>query len=386
MALKLDYINLKTPQERIELVNKILAETPPEEQTQFSLSKLSDYIIDATLPKAHTRQKSIITPNKYSTIVRREKSFEGLADQLESGEDGIYGMITEDKNIIFTARSPITQEDIDTVPGLKQLKDEIDKLEAQIPYTYGKKLFALKKQLIEMHQDQYVLKGAYKKPIYSINLIKTLGHIDLSEEVSINSKGDPEAIGFLSFFNPKHILILLQNYSRLKQDSYSDFLGDVKWMIMDLENLIDTHLKYQDPILFEVLVRKIDKMSNVDIQSLLLEKYNKSYNPISITNIWTQTIPKKLAQAAREEYILWYYSQIEYGYWRRCSICHEIKLVHPYFYARDSYSSDGFAKMCKKCKNRIAKERRDKKKKIIPIVKLEKKEENSKYVRLENCS
>lgn len=37
-----------------------------------------------------------------TTVNRRETSFQGLAEKLENGEDGIYNMIANDKNIIFT--------------------------------------------------------------------------------------------------------------------------------------------------------------------------------------------------------------------------------------------------------------------------------------------
>jgi hypothetical protein len=36
-----------------------------------------------------------------NTVNKRETSFEGLSNQLENGEDGIYNLITNDKNIIF---------------------------------------------------------------------------------------------------------------------------------------------------------------------------------------------------------------------------------------------------------------------------------------------
>jgi hypothetical protein len=42
-----------------------------------------------------------ITDNRRMTIDRRETSFEGLAEKFENGEDGIYGLMTNDKNIIF---------------------------------------------------------------------------------------------------------------------------------------------------------------------------------------------------------------------------------------------------------------------------------------------
>ena len=53
------------------------------------------------------------------TILKRETSFEGLVSQFENGEDGIYNLVTHDKNIIFRPKITITKKDIEEVPGLK---------------------------------------------------------------------------------------------------------------------------------------------------------------------------------------------------------------------------------------------------------------------------
>ena len=44
------------------------------------------------------KEKKILTENRLSTVGKRETSFEGLVSQFENGEDGIYGIMTEDKN------------------------------------------------------------------------------------------------------------------------------------------------------------------------------------------------------------------------------------------------------------------------------------------------
>jgi hypothetical protein len=36
-----------------------------------------------------------------TTINKRETSFEGLVSQFENGEDGVYNLMTENKNMIF---------------------------------------------------------------------------------------------------------------------------------------------------------------------------------------------------------------------------------------------------------------------------------------------
>ena len=38
---------------------------------------------------------------KFSAMNKRETSFEGLVSQLENGEDGIYNLMTDNKQAIF---------------------------------------------------------------------------------------------------------------------------------------------------------------------------------------------------------------------------------------------------------------------------------------------
>ena len=97
LIVKLDY-TLESPEERNELVKKILDEV--ENPTEQYLEALANYLI-LCMEKQERKEKNILTENRLTTVNKRETSFEGLVSQLENGEDGIYNMITEDKNIIF---------------------------------------------------------------------------------------------------------------------------------------------------------------------------------------------------------------------------------------------------------------------------------------------
>ena len=105
--IKLDY-QLQTPQERNELVKKICAETPPHLLTPRYLEILSDYIIFA-MDKEERKKKKILTDNRMVTVNKRETSFQGLISKFENGEDGIYNLIANDKNIIFQPKDEITE-------------------------------------------------------------------------------------------------------------------------------------------------------------------------------------------------------------------------------------------------------------------------------------
>lgn len=82
-----------------------------------------------------------------------------------------------DRNILLVPKIEITEDDITTIPGLKELREEIKKVEESQKRAHGKKKYLLTKQLIEMRRDQYVLKTSYKPPTFSQKAIRRIGKI-----------------------------------------------------------------------------------------------------------------------------------------------------------------------------------------------------------------
>lgn len=348
--IKLDY-SLETPEERNELVKKIIDKTPSEQLTPKYLEILSDYIIFA-MDKQERKQKQILTDNHMVTVNKRETSFEGLVGRLENGEDGIYNMIANDKNIIFTPKFQITQQDIAEIPELKQLVDAIAEVEKAEKKAVGKKKFLLKKQLIAMRQDQYVIRSAYKPPIYCMNAIKSFSKIDFDENVSISGNDEIEDNSLVSFFNPKHISALLCNYSRLKEDAWGKFYSDSYFLMEDLDTLIEKTLRDSYPMYYDLLIYKIDGKQNLEIQSLLNQKHNVKHSVEYISSLWRNKIPKLLSEQAQEDYLIWYYTTQKKGKWKKCSRCGEIKLAHNKFFSKNKTSKDHFYSICKCCRNK----------------------------------
>ena len=83
------------------------------------------------MEKQERKEKRILTENRMSTVNKRETSFEGLVGQFENGEDGIYNLITQDKNVIFQPKVSITQKDLEEIPLLAQLRQAINMWEAR---------------------------------------------------------------------------------------------------------------------------------------------------------------------------------------------------------------------------------------------------------------
>ena len=349
-AIKLDY-SLESPQERNELVKKIIAQMPPEKLTNRYLEILTDYIIFA-MDKEERKKKKILTDNRMVTVNKRETSFEGLIGKLENGEDGIYNMIANDKNIIFTPKVSITQKDIDEIPALKELRKAIEEVEKAEKIAKGKKKFLLKKQLIEMRQDQYVIKSFYHQPIYCINGVKNFSKINFNEKITIDEDGNVHSNGLISLFDAKHISALLCNYSRLKEDSWGKFYCDSYYLMEDLDTLIEKTLKEKYPLYYDLLIYKIDGKQNIEIQDLLYKNHGIKHSLEYISSLWRNKIPKLLAEKEQEDYLIWYYTTQEKGKWKKCSRCGQIKLAHNRFFSKNKTSKDGWYSICKECRNK----------------------------------
>lgn len=347
--IKMDF-SLESPEERKQKVEEIIANTPPEKLTNRYLEKLTDYIIFA-MDKQEKKDKKILTDNRMVTVNKRETSFEGLAGSLENGEDGIYNMIANDKNIIFQPKISITDADLAEIPELRSLRDCIENVEQQAKTASGKKAFLLKKQLIEMRQDQYIIKNSVRQPIYCMNLVKNFSSFDFSENITLDAEDRPVSDGVVSLLNPKHVSALLCNYSKLKEESYSNFSGDAKWMMMDLDNLVDAALEEKYPLYYDLVILKIDGCQNLEIQEALQEKYGIKHSVEYISSLWRNKIPKLIAEEATNQWLVWHYTQEERGKWKRCSRCGKIKLAHNNFFSKNKTSKDGYYSICKSCRN-----------------------------------
>lgn len=355
--MRLNY-ELKTPEERIECVNQLLAETPSEQLTSRYLNYMSDYILFVAernqTKKEHEEEHPIVTKNREVTVNKRQVSYEEIVSSLENGEDGLYAMITDDKNQIMDQKEGISAQDIDKIPGLQESLNLIDSLKTQFQTATGPQKFSLKRQIIETWQQIYILKASHKNaPVRGrmSNQIKTMAHMDLREEVTLDENNMPQSNAVISLFNPAHISFLLCYYSQLKQESYDDFMSDMHFLLIDLEELAERTLAENYPVLWDLLIWKIDGCTNEEIQHLMESQYGIQHNEQYFSTLWRKRIPKLLAEQAQKEWLIWHYTNEEYGTWKKCGKCGEIKLAHPLFFSKNT-SKDGFYSICKECRSK----------------------------------
>lgn len=349
--IKMDW-NIESAEGRKAKVEEIIANTPPERLTPKYLEKMADYIIFA-MDKEERKKKKILTDNRLVTVNKREVSFEGLVDKLESGESAVHNIITNDKNILFTRKEAITQKDLKEIPYLKEIKDSIKVLNERRKGVSGRLAFTYKNWIIELGKDQYVIKEAYRKPIrLKGNFNRSNFDINLDDKIWIDAEGVVHNESVINMFNPKHISLLLQYYVKLKEDKYDVFTSDMHYLLEDLEIYIDRALEKKYPMYYDLLIYKIDGLKNIEIQEKLFEKYGIRHSVEYISSLWRNKIPKLIAEEAENDWLLWHFTVEEKGKWKKCNKCGQVKLANNRFFSKNSTSKDGFYSICKECRNK----------------------------------
>lgn len=115
--------HLKTSEERLEYINNLL-----QSKTSFTENELEWMATYLTYPleKEERRQRRIMTDNRRVTIEAHESSYEGLSTKFEAGDDALEA-ISQSRPVLPTRitprKRPITTRDLDTIPGLRSVRE-----------------------------------------------------------------------------------------------------------------------------------------------------------------------------------------------------------------------------------------------------------------------
>ena len=346
---KLDY-TIESPEERNELVKKILEENP-DPNPQY-LEILADYLI-LCMEKQERKQKKILTENRLTTVNKRETSYEGLVAQFENGEDGIYNLINESKTQIFQPKVTITKKDLEEIPDLRQVKDAIAEWEVALKKAEGRDKYIIKKAIIDLRKSQYLIKEAYRKPVKVMNLTHSRRLLKLPDSFTFDEDGFivPEGV---SLCDPKVCSAILCNYSKLKESAWGNFEDDT-WFLMEDFDRVSTKALAPYPVYEEIVIEKIDGLQNSQIKDNLQIKFGLTHSLEYISSLWRNKIPKLIASVAEDETLDWWFLNKEKGKYKRCSRCGQIKLAHNKYFSKNKTSKDGFYSICKSCRNAKAK-------------------------------
>lgn len=302
------------------------------------------------MEKQERKQRKILTENRLATVNKRETSYEGLTAQLESGEDGVYNLINENKNQLLQPKVTITKKDLEEIPYLQQLRDAIETLERQMPHLEGKAAFNTKKNIIDLRKDQYVIKDAYRQPISGKGMFG--GKFPPTYEDTTTVNGDGRAVpGGITFTNPEICSFILCNYSKLKGDAEDKVHSDL-WALMQDFDTISTIAFANLPVYEKIIIYKIDGMKNVDIAEKIQLEFGIKHTPEYISCLWRNKIPKMIASAAEDNWLSWYYLNVEKGVYKKCNRCGQTKLANNKYFSKNKTSRDGWYSICKECRNK----------------------------------
>lgn len=349
--IKLDY-SLETPEERNQLVEQILANTDEDDITEKYLEILADYLI-LGMERQEKKEHKIkaLTVNRQATISKREVSYEGLVSQFENGEDGVYNLINENnKNTIFKPKVSITKKDLEEIEPLRKLREAIDSWEEQMKTATGHDAYIIKRTLIDLRKDQYLIKDCYRGTIVLKKVTRSKNFTPLEGEMFIGEDGEVHWTG-ITLADPRVCEAILCNYSTLKQDSWGNFEADTWFLIDEFERICDKALEEKYPLYYRIVEYKIDGLQNIDIQEKLQFEFGIKHSVEYISSLWRNKIPKLIAEAAIDDFLDWHYLTQEKGVYKKCSRCGQIKLAHNRYFSKNKTSKDGFYSICKDCRN-----------------------------------
>ena len=322
-STKLDY-KVSSPEERKAIVEKILSELegPPSPSL---LENLADYLVLCKDKK----DRSILTENRLVTINKRETSYESLVADSEIGEDGVWRITQEpDKNTLLSPKVQITPRDLAQIPELLPLREAIQFWEDKLPRARGREAYT-------------ITRNSYIPPLRE-------GIVTIDESGAISAEG-------LTFCNQKAVLSLLLNYESLCIDAEASPQSDLWHLMEDFKELTKRALA-PNPIYEHIFKLKTGGYTNKEIAESLTSAFGVTHSVEYISSIWRNKIPKVITDKAQEDYLVWYYTNVEKGKWKRCSCCGQIKLAHNKFFSLNKTSKDGFYSICKECRNRRVKE------------------------------
>lgn len=331
--MELNY-TLTTPGDRVAEIEKITATRDPESFSAKELEIMANYIL-FTLTDEEKKSKQIISQNRTNTIRKREMSYEGLIEKMEQGEGGIRPIVANDKHIIFSHPISITPEDEIEIPYMRQLRQTIKELEEA---TKGS-TYLTKKTIIELRQDQYILKQSYKPPTRLQQKTKSNNAISWPSEIIMTPEG-PAAKG-CTLIDPRHVKAILTNYKHLRPEVHPS--SDLYYLLDELDEIVAE----LPELLKDLSYFKMAEDTNQEIQQKLLDKYNFTYSLEYLSSLWQNKIPKIISQIAEERWLLWYYTFQEKGTWKTCTRCGETKLAHNIYFSKNKTDPSGYYSICK---------------------------------------
>ncbi len=122
----------------------------------------------------------------------------------------------------------------------------------------GRDAYIIRQAIIELRKDQYEVKKSYRRPIRFTKISHTTFPNRLEESFTLNDENYVIPSG-VSLCDPKICSYILCNYSKLKEDGWGHFDGDLYYLMESFDDCADRALKNY-PVYEEIVTCKIDGM------------------------------------------------------------------------------------------------------------------------------
>lgn len=378
-------------------------------------SKLTNSVQQKRIMRPNTKFGSFARRNEDSLDELMENPLFDESALHEYNERNTY---TKPKTTIkrpkYNANGVLVDAGDSVVPGMTELWDCIDRMARKLDIYNGKiepnpdspedmaakewdslTAYKMRHWLISLRQQQYYLRESYYAPIPPHHSFAQNGTIDWFSDggywVEVGGEEFPAGDGnceedrwyrykttpkgryraeklsgkvekwhivrehTIDLTNPEHIYQLFEHYDALKKSSWDDLNGQMKYILMALDDLQDK-AGFTD-IQWHIIDRKVLKYTNERIKKELQDIFGVNYNVNYISTMYKKTICGKIANAAKLQ-IKEHQNKDNPYMWKKCTCCGRLLLIDPQNFVKKDGAVDGFSARCKKCD----KELRDKKK------------------------
>lgn len=238
----------------------------------------------------------------------------------------------------------------------KKIKDRIKegtatKSDLETALISSKDRITMGRLMTNAKHTQLALKTSMRQPI-SFNNVESgrprytfwdnTGYYDANGEYVLISENK------LELSNYKHVYQLIKYYSGLKEVVGDDVDSDWRYLLWELEYLIDnTPLNDSER---DIMVWVVDGVDDAEILERLGEKYGLSFTRQWLLNIYMVKIPKMIVETFLDDKIDWFYTHKIRGKYKRCSKCKKVKLALTRYYSPMARGKFGLQATCRLCR------------------------------------
>lgn len=333
-------------------------------------------------------RKEVQIKTKFSSYGKKEPiSLDALLESPTFNEN-----LLQPKPTIYKKVKPtIDKEKVKDVPGMKELWEQIDKVQQTLDENTGKKertknskilntkqIYYLKHHLIELRRQQYYLmdsvyqtlpppqnKGQYYTNIADTQmnyLVFPRGVIKKERDIAFmeprtdkinRSFSNEEKLEelkkenkpFFNFLDKEHIYQLILFYWDIKGAVEKIPDSPLHNLLWTLDFYIEkANLNEQQRLIVE---DKKMRFLNKDIAKHLMDKLGVYHQENYISTIWNK-ITQQIADAAQLNYDEWLCKDYDKA-WKICNTCGKELLRDPRNFVRKAKASDGLTSCCKMC-------------------------------------